>query len=172
MRIEDNLPIGSAYGRDNFILAAVISLYGTIKDLNYVTFIGSTFQKIGERKCQPGLAYYIGDDIQCPQKNNQPISIDRYSPPALAIEISASTLDDDLGKKRLLYERLNVQEYWVVDVEAAAVTAFAITNGGSRQIQVSSVLPGLSMAIIEEALERSKTENDGTINRWFLRAFS
>jgi len=26
--------------------------------------------------------------------------------------------------------------------------------------------------LIEEALERSKTEDDGTINRWLLKAFS
>lgn len=171
MRIEE-MPIGSAHGRDNSILAAVISLYGTIKDLNYVAFTGSNFQQLGERECQPDLAYYIGDDIKCPPKNNQPVSIDRYGPPTLAIEISASTLDDDLGKKRLLYERLNVREYWVVDVESAAVTAFSIANGGSKQIQTSLVLPELSMAIIEDALELSKTENDGTINRWLLKAFS
>ncbi|MEL7071754.1 MAG: Uma2 family endonuclease [Cyanobacteria bacterium J06581_3] len=171
MRIED-MGIGSAHGQDNSILASAISLYGTLKDLNYVTFTGSSFQKIGERECQPDLAYYIDKDIQRPVKNNQPVSVDTYGPPTLAIEISASTLGDDLGKKRLLYERLNVQEYWVVDVEASEVIAFKVDNGGSHQIQTSMVLPNLNMSIIEEALERSKTEDDGAINRWLLKHFS
>jgi len=167
MRIED-MPIGSAHGQDNSILAAAISLYGTLKGLNYVTFTGSNFQKIGERECQPDLAYYINKDIQRPPKNNQPVSVDIHGPPTLAIEISSSTLADDLGKKRLLYERLDIQEYWVVDVKSAQVIAFAIANGGSRQIQTSLVLPDLGIATIEEALQRGKTEDDGTINRWLL----
>lgn len=171
MRIED-MGIGSAHGRDNLLLAAVINVYGMVKDINYISFAGSNLQKIGERECQPDLTYYIGDDIACPVKNNQPISIDTYGPPALAIEISASTLADDLGKKRLLYERLNVQEYWVVDVKASQVIAFEIENGGSRQIQTSLVLPELNISTIEAALEKSKSEDDGTINRWLLKQFS
>lgn len=90
----------------------------------------------------------------------------------LGSEISASTLNDDLGRKRLLYERLNVQEYWVVDVQAAEVIAFEIFNGGSRRIQTSLVLPDLEIAIVEDALQRSKTEDDGTINRWLLKALA
>ncbi|MEM9946856.1 MAG: Uma2 family endonuclease, partial [Cyanobacteria bacterium P01_D01_bin.36] len=101
----------------------------------------------------------------------KPRRIDTYGPPALAIEISTSTLSDDLGKKRLLYERLKVKEYWVVDVKAAKIIAFEIIDGGSRQIQTSLVLPNLKMATIEEALERSKTEDDGTIKRWLLKHF-
>lgn len=171
MRIED-MGIGLAHGRDNLILAAVINVYGMVNDVSYISFAGSSLQKVGERECQPDLTYYIGDSIECPLKNNQPISIDTYGPPALAIEISASTLSDDLGRKRLLYERLKVKEYWVVDVKAAKVFAFEIIDGGSRQIQTSLVLPNLKMATIEEALERSKTEDDGTINRWLLKQFS
>ena len=89
----------------------------------------------------------------------------------MAIEISASTLNDDLGKKRLLYERFGVREYWVVDVQSAIVTAFAVVDGGSRQIQVSQILPGLSMGTIEEALRRSQTEDDTQVNHWLMQQF-
>ncbi|WP_346292292.1 Uma2 family endonuclease [Sphaerothrix gracilis] len=171
MRIE-TMPIGSAHGQDNSILAAVVSLYGTLKDISYISFTNGSFRKAGERECQPDLAYYIGPDIQRPPKNNQPVDVDRYGPPDLAIEISASTLSDDLGQKRLLYERLSVQEYWVVNVETATVIAFAIADGGSRQIQVSAVLPDLPISVIEEALQRSQTEDDGAVNRWLLKQFS
>jgi len=79
-----------------------------------------------------------------------------FGPPTLAIEISARTLEDDLGSKRLLYERLDVQAYWVVDVEKAAVIAFSIADGGSRRIQTSVVVTDLPMATVEEALPEAE----------------
>ena len=39
----------------------------------------------------------------------------------LAVEISDSTLDMDLGRKARLYAKHGVPEYWVVDVEAAMI---------------------------------------------------
>jgi Uma2 family endonuclease len=171
MRIE-TMPIGSAHGQDNSILAAVVSLYGTLRELNYVSFTNCSFRKIGERECQPDLAYYIGSEVKRPTKNNQPVDVDVWGTPTLAIEISSTTLSDDLGQKRLLYERLGVQEYWVVNVEAATVIAFAISDGGSRQIQVSAVLPDLALSVVETALQLSQTEDDGAVNRWLLQQFS
>ena len=170
MRIE-TMPIGSAHGQDNSALAVIVSLYGMLKAITYVSFTNTSFHKLGERECQPDLAYYIGSDVQRPTKNNQPVDVDVWGPPTLAIEISSTTLSDDLGQKRLLYERLGVQEYWVVNVEAATVIAFAIADGGSRQTQVSAVLPDLAMSVIEEALRRSQTEDDGAVNRWLFQQF-
>jgi Uma2 family endonuclease len=171
MRIE-TMPIGFAHGRDNSILAAVVTLYGALKNLPFISIINGSFRKASERECQPDLAYYIGSNIQRPPKNNQPVDVNLYGAPTLAIEVASTSLSDDLGQKRLLYERLGVEEYWVVNVEAATVIAFAIANGGSRQIQVSAVLPDLQISVIEEALHRSQTEDDGTLNRWLLQQFS
>ena len=172
MRIE-TMPIGSGHGQDNSILAAVVSLYGTLKDVAYVSFTNSSFRKTGERECQPDLAYYIGTTaVERPTKNNQPVNVDIWGPPTLAVEIAATTLNDDLGQKRLLYERLGVSEYWVVSVETATAIAFRVATRGSYQIDASGVLPGLAIATIEEALRRSQTEDDGAINRWLLRQFS
>jgi len=176
MRIE-TMPIGSAHGQDNSILAAVVSFYGTLKDIAYISFTNGSFRKTGERECQPDLAYYIGGtgngvEVQRPTKNTQPVDVDASGPPTLAIEIASTTLSDDLGQKRLLYERLGVAEYWVVNVGTATVIAFKVANGGSCQIDASEVLPGLMMATVEEALQRSQTEDDGAVNRWLLRQFS
>ncbi|MGF1537407.1 MAG: Uma2 family endonuclease [Elainellaceae cyanobacterium] len=177
MRIE-TMPIGSGHGQDNSILAAVVSLYGTLRNVAYVSFTGSSFRKTGERECQPDLAYYIGatgigtTELQRPTKNSQPVDVETWGPPTLAVEIASTTLNDDLGQKRLLYERLGVAEYWVVSVETATVIAFKIANRGSFQIDASEVLPGLAIATIEEALRRSQTEDDGAVNRWLLQQFS
>ncbi|MBE9077314.1 Uma2 family endonuclease [Romeria aff. gracilis LEGE 07310] len=171
MRIE-TMPIGSAHGRDNGTLAASVSLYGTLKNIRYVSFLNSSFRKAGERECQPDLAFYLGPELPDIPRSNSPVDVNLYGPPTLVIEVSATTLSDDLGQKRLLYERLGIQEYWVVNVEAATVIAFAIADGGSRQIQVSTVLPDLSLSIVEEALRRSQSEDDSAVNRWLLQQFS
>lgn len=170
MRIEI-MGIGSAHGQDNSLLAAVVTLYGTLRNIPHIAFTNGSFRKAGERECQPDLAYYIGAGVQRPPKNNQPVDVNAYGAPTLAVEIAFTTLTDDLGQKRLLYERLGVQEYWVVDVQNAIVIAFAVAEGGSRQIQVSQVLPGLAMKTVEEALQRSQTADDTEVNRWLMQQF-
>mgnify|MGYP006429341899 CR=1 FL=1 len=72
----------------------------------------------------------------------------------MVIEIASTTLSDDLGKKRLLYERLGVGEYWVIDTNTTEVTALEMIDGGSWEIRVSQVLPALSIAIAQQALEK------------------
>jgi Uma2 family endonuclease len=171
MRIE-TMPIGFAHGKDNSILASLVNLYGTLKNVPYVSFTNSSFQKIGERECQPDLAFYVGADLPIIPRSNSPVDLDIHPAPTLVIEIAATTLSDDLGQKRLLYERLGVREYWVVDVELAVVTAFEVQNGGSRQIVVSQVLMGLDIATVDEALRRSQTDDDGAINRWLMQEFA
>jgi Uma2 family endonuclease len=46
------------------------------------------------------------------------------------IEIANTSLSDDIGQKRLLYEDLGVAEYWVVDVVNIRIIAFTITSAG------------------------------------------
>jgi Uma2 family endonuclease len=124
------------------------------------------------RECQPDMAFYIGADFKIPPKTSKPIDVDEFGAPQLVVEIASTTLSDDIGRKRLLYERLEVQEYWVVDVDAGELIAFEVVDGGSKQIQESKVLPGLKISLIEEALERSQTQDDGEVNRWLLQVFN
>lgn len=171
MRIE-TMPVGSGHGRDNTLLSQTVSLYGTVKNIRIVGFTNGSFRKQGVRECQPDMAFYIGSDFQIPPKTSKPIDVNEFGTPHLVIEIASTTLSDDIGRKRLLYERLGVQEYWVVDVDAGEVIAFEVADGGSKQIRESKVLPGLKIALIEEALKRSQTEDDGEINRWLLQVFN
>ncbi len=172
MRVE-RVPTSAGHGHFHMLLSQVVSLFGMFKTVRIKGFTGGSFRRTGLKECQPDLAFYIAEEIPnpFPPKTTEPIDVEKFGAPTLAIEISASTLNDDLGKKRLLYERFGVREYWVVDVQSAIVTAFAVADGGSRQIQVSQVLPGLSMGTIEEALQRSQIEDDTEVNRWLMHQF-
>jgi Uma2 family endonuclease len=88
------------------------------------------------------------------------------------VEVSASTLEDDRDRKLQLYQRLGVMEYWVVDVNRVAVQAFALAPTSRAEIRESRVLPGLALDLVENALQRSRDEDDGAISRWLLQEFS
>ncbi|MEA5505202.1 Uma2 family endonuclease [Halotia wernerae UHCC 0503] len=87
------------------------------------------------------------------------------------IEIANTSLADDKGEKRLLYEDLGVTEYWIVDVRNVQVMAFAVENQGSRRITESQVLPGLAISLLNDALRRTRQMNQGQVCAWLLTQF-
>lgn len=171
MRVE-MAALGGGHARQNSVVSKVVSLFGMVRAVRLAEFTNGSFHKTGERGCQPDVAFYIGSDFRLPPQDNSPIDVDVYGPPTLAIEIGGSSFKDDLGAKRLLYERLGVNEYWVVNVAEQQVVAFAVAEGGSRQIRVSGVLPGLEMPLVEEALHRSQTEDDTTLMGWLMKVLA
>lgn len=170
MRIE-MVPLGSSHSQDDPLVARVISFFATLNGLRFKEISNGSFRKLAEQGCQPDIAFYIGPTVSFPPRGNAPIDLNQVDPPTLVVEISSTTLSDDLGPKRLLYERLGVTEYWVVDVNLGTVTAFEIAEGRSGEIQESDVLPGLKLEIVEQALQLGLTEDDGMINRWLLETF-
>lgn len=167
VRIE-MAPLGSAHSQDNSIISTVIILYASLKNIRIKELTNPSFRKTGVRESQPDIGFYIGDNFQFPPQNNSPINLDELTPPNLIVEVGASSFADDIGRKRLLYERLGIQEYWVVNVEEKRILAFAVENQGSRLIEESQVLPGLKITLVAEALQRSQTEDDGAITRWLM----
>jgi Uma2 family endonuclease len=165
MRIE-MAALGPNHARDTAILSKVVSLFATLKMIRIAEYVNCTFRKVGIRDAQPDLAFYLGNEVRFPPRTNEPVDVDIYGVPQLVIEIASSSLSDDLGPKRLLFERLGVGEYWVVNVAAGKAIAFAVENGGSGEIRESRVLPGLAMDVVEEALRRSQSEDDGAVNQW------
>ena len=81
--------------------------------------------------------------------------------PDLVVEIlSESTRKNDEGIKRLLYERAQVQEYWIIDPVSKSVKTFLLqegryhaphelTSAPTTTALTTPLLPGLSLSLSE-----------------------
>jgi hypothetical protein len=170
MRIEMS-PVSFAHGQDHVMMIFAVNLLIALKQIPATGLDTTTFRKIGVRECQPDVAYYFGKSATAIPSGTGIVNLDQYLAPNLVIEIARSSLLDDLGTKRALYEELGVNEYWVVDVQKAQLSAYSVTNQGSQQIQISQVLSGLEIAVLEEALQRSRQTNQAEVGAWLLTKF-
>jgi Uma2 family endonuclease len=170
MRIEMS-PVSFDHGQDHVIIIFAVNLFVALKQIPATGLDTTTFRKIGVRECQPDVAYYLGENAKTIPSGTGIVNLDQYPSPNLAIEIARSSLLDDLGTKRSLYEELGVNEYWVVDVQEAQLLAYSMMNQGSQRIQVSQVLPKLEVAVLEEALQRSRQTNQAEVGAWLLSQF-
>lgn len=170
LRIEMT-PQGYNHSADNGIIVVAVNLYGIVKSIPLNGLINCSYRKSGVQECQPDTSYYIGERAQVVSWGTTVVDLDRYPPPDLVIEVANTSLSDDLGRKRLLYEELEVAEYWVVDVQNAQLMAFAIADGGSRRITESQVLPRLAMSLLEEALRRSREVDQTQVGASLLQQF-
>ncbi|MDZ8094400.1 MAG: Uma2 family endonuclease [Nostoc sp. DedQUE05] len=170
MRLEMP-PVSFARGKDHVIIIFAVTLFATIKEILATGLDTTTFRKTGIQDCQPDVAYYLRERAQTIPTGTGIVSLDRYPAPDLVIEIAKTSLLDDLGTKRALYEELGIAEYRVVDVQNAEIIAYAIADRGSKRIQESQVLPGLVIAILEEALRRSREISQSEVGTWLLSQF-
>ncbi len=127
MRLE-MLPVSFDHGSDHVVIIFAVNLLTAIKDLAATGLDTTTFRKTRVRDCQPDVSYYLGRYAQAIPRGTGIVDLNRYPAPNLVIEIAKSSLLDDVGAKRALYEELGVVEYWVVDVQNAQVLAYAIAD--------------------------------------------
>jgi Uma2 family endonuclease len=171
LRIEIS-PVGSDHASDHAIMIFAVNLFATLKSIPLNGQDNCTFRKTGVQESQPDVSYYIGENADVIPWGTSIIDLDQYPAPNLVIEIANTSLPDDIGQKRLLYEDLGVAEYWVVDVANIRIIAFAITSaGGSQRIIESQVLSGLAISVLVEALQRSRQENQSLVGAWLLSQF-
>lgn len=169
-RLEMN-PISNDHAGDHAIMLFAVNLYATLRRIAFNAKDNCTFRKSGYREVQPDVSYYVGRKANAVPYGTSIIDLDRYPAPDLAIEISKSTLADDLGQKRLLYEGLGVSEYWIVDVDSTSIIAFQIIPNGSQRIDTSRVFPDLPMSLLEEALQRARQTDQSQVGRWLMERF-
>ncbi|MGB3509900.1 MAG: Uma2 family endonuclease [Microcoleaceae cyanobacterium] len=162
LRIEMS-PVGHDHASDNTLIATAISIFCSIKNIDSKGLTNCSYRKIGLQEVQPDISYYIGDNANIIPWGTSIINLDTYPPPALAIEIANTSLPDDKGEKRLLYEDLKVKEYWIVDVQNVDIIAFTIVDGGSKRITESKILRGLVISVLTEALQNSRSINQSQV---------
>jgi Uma2 family endonuclease len=168
LRIEMT-PLGHDHACDNTIISFALNLHCSLKGIPAKGLTNCTYRKRGFQEAQPDLSYYINENANAVSWGTSIIDLDVYPPPDLVIEIANTSLADDKGEKRLLYEDLKVAEYWIVDVQNVQIIAFAIlSNSGSRRITQSQVLPKLTISLLEEALRRSRQVDQAQVGAWLL----
>ncbi len=170
MRLEMP-PFGNPHSRDHALVIAAIALFASTRNIDLDGHDNCTYRKTGYEEAQPDVSFYLGVNAETVPWDATIIDLDIYPPPDLVIEVAYSSLADDKGEKRLLYESLGVREYWIIDVQNVQVLAFEIQNRGSRRIDSSQVLPGLEIALLEEAFRRSRQMNHGKVSAWLLSQF-
>lgn len=121
-------PLGHDHAADNTIANTAVALLCIAKSIPAKGLTNCTFRKAGVREAQPDLSYYLNENAEIVPWGTAIIDLDRFPAPDLVIEIANSSLSDDQGEKRLLYEDLQVKEYWIFDVKNVRVLAFAIEN--------------------------------------------
>lgn len=170
MRLEMS-PVSFDHGKDHALLILAVTLFAIIKGIPATCLDTTTFRKPRFQECQPDIAYYLRNNAQAIPFGTGIVNLDFYSRPDLVIEIAKTSLLDDLGTKRSLYESLGVAEYWIVDVQNTQILAYAIANQGSKLIPESLVLPGLKMSILETALKQSREMDQAQVGVWLLSQF-
>lgn len=170
MRIE-GMPTGADHASDNGLVYLAVTLFCMVKGIPIQGLIGCSYRKFEIRECQPDISFYIGDRANLSPTGKSVVNLDEQAIPNLVIEIFNTTLEDDLGAKRLLYEEMGVAEYWVVDVQKSQIYAFEMIDRGSKRIDTSLVLSGLSIDTITEALTLSKEQDQSQIGKWLMSQF-
>jgi Uma2 family endonuclease len=126
-------------------------------------------EKVGYKAAAPDLVVYVGEPIpRWEDGQRRFLDLDEERSPALVGEISDTTLATDLDEKKRLYASLEIPEYWVIDVQGVRLFGFGLTAAGTyQQIQVSQVLPGLSLDLITASIRRLNQGSNTAAALWF-----
>ncbi|MEM8639025.1 MAG: Uma2 family endonuclease [Cyanobacteria bacterium P01_G01_bin.54] len=170
MRVEMS-PVGHDHAADNSMVDFAVRLFCTLRGVAFRGLVNCSYRRARVQESQPDLSYYLHEQAQVIPWGTKVVDLNRYPAPDLAIEISVSSLRDDQGTKRSLYEALGISEYWVGDVQAARVLAYQLAPQGSQRIEQSQVLTGLSMAVLAEAMQRSRRQDQAQVGAWLLGEF-
>jgi len=164
-------PVSNEHASDHSIILYAVNLFATLKNIELNGYDNCSYRKPKVREAQPDASFYIGKTAKSITWGTGIVDLDKYPPPTLVIEVAKTSLFDDQGNKRSLYEALGVEEYWIVDVEQRKILAFAMNTEGSFRISESQVLSGLDISLLETALQRTRQTSHSEVGAWLLTQF-
>lgn len=164
-------PLGKAHSLDHAFIHQAIYLYAIVNKIVLNCHDNCTYRKGKYQEAQPDLSFYMGENVDSIPWGTSIINLEEYPAPNLVIEVANTSLGDDLGTKRLLYEDLGVQEYWVIDVNKPEIIAFKIENKGSYRITESQLLTRLKISVLNEALKMTRETNHIEVGARLLEQF-
>jgi Uma2 family endonuclease len=161
---------GCDHSKDHALISFALSFFAASQGIPTTVKDGCSYRKVGFDEFQPDASGYVGEAANAISWGTQVVDLEKYPVPNLVIEISDTSFADDLGTKRLQYEELGISEYWIVNVQKLQILAFAMdADGNICRVQESRVLPGLKLEILEQALQRSRQENQSATNAWVMQ---
>ena len=169
-RIEMS-PLSHDHAKDNSLINIAIGIFCYLKNIDNNSLTNCSYRKIGFQEVQPDISYYIGENANIIPRGTSVVDLDTYPSPDLVIEIANTSLSDDKGEKRLIYEDLKVKEYWIVDVKNVDIIAFTMVDDGSKRITESQVLPGLLIDVLKEALTQSLSISQNQVIAFLFSQF-
>jgi Uma2 family endonuclease len=167
----ETMGVGPAHAIENTLMTLAIGLFCMVNGIKARGLTNASYRKTHFQEAQPDLSYYFGNQVMLIPEGNTVVDLDSCAAPDLVIEVAATSLTDDIGLKRMLYEALGVKEYWVIDVENSRILAFEMIGRGSQSITTSTVLPGLAMGVLAAALRDRKTQDDSQIMAGLMAQF-
>ncbi len=170
MRLEMQLSVGFDHSKDHSVISLAVNLYSILKAIAFRELDSCSFRKTGYVEFQPDLAYYVGNKATAIPSGTDVVSLEEYPVPDLVVEVAKSSLLDDRTVKRVLYEEVGIAEYWIV-VEAE-VLAYQMSDRGSQRIDTSLIFPGLEIATLDQALQRSRSQDQSQVGAWLMGLFN
>jgi Uma2 family endonuclease len=134
---------------------------------------GCLMEKPNTQAAAPDLMLYVGASApQWSKGESRRIDLLKWRVPDLVGEVADTTLASDLDEMKQLYAALGIREYWVIDVKGKQVLAFQLTDGKYQPCEISGVLAGLPIALLEETLDRLSEGTNISAASWFMQAIS
>jgi Uma2 family endonuclease len=163
---------GLGHARFSDLITIVFGFWAFLHPADPIESFGRCLiEKPETQACAPDLVLYKGDNIpQWQPGTPRRIDLSEQRLPDLVGEIGDTTLSLDLDEQKRLYASLGIAEYWVIDVKGMRLFAFGLNASGAyERIEVSQVLTGLSLNLIEQTLERLATETNTAAANWLMK---
>jgi Uma2 family endonuclease len=168
MWVEDMGNEGINHARFNKLLTMILySWFLRLEDVKFDLLGGCVIEKPPHQGAAADEVLYIGGNSPKYQPGgSRRVNLTEWRVPDLAVEIADTTLSSDLDEKKQLYLKLEIPEYWVVDVRGKKVLAFRLMDGKYQECTESIALVGLPIELLDQTLERMDDDN-GSVAMWF-----